>query len=109
MAMYLGSNKVEIGVASGGGGSSDFSTATVTVTVASAQRVSVANLEDGVASYGGYPFSDNDTQTLTVILYKGSAGFSAESGMLTATGDIELPPLPLPACTIHGDGTITIS
>ena len=94
----------------GGGGSSDFSTATVTVTVASAQDVSVAmiNPEDGTST-GGYQFSDNDTQTLTVILYKGSVVFSATSGILTATGDIELPPFPIPACTIHGDGTITIS
>ena len=111
MAMYLGSNKVEIGQS--GGGSSDFSTATVTIINNSGQNFVAAcpNLYDDrmyitvdSADMGAdFPFE--------VVLYKGEGNLALPketSLTLTATGDISASSSGR-AAIITGDGTITIS
>lgn len=93
----------------GGGGSSDFSTAEVTIT---------NNTGNGVTCYVSYVGDIGSAVnvnigdapvTLSVILYQGNAGFGASNGTVSATGDIEVPPIPAPTCLIYGNGTITIS
>ena len=113
MAMYLGSNKVEIGTSSGGSGSSDFSTAQVTV---------VNNNEYGLnmpAVYNAgelspeapaflYTASMGYQGVFTIALYKGAALVEipfgddvAIEGNITDMGD--------GFYFITGDCTITIS
>lgn len=105
-------NALEQAVASGGGGSSDFSTATVTITNSSSVGVNI--YVPFISAYDEFvtisSLSSSEAMQVTVVLHNGSAGFFTDEGRtLSATGDIELPPFPIPACTITGDGTITIS
>lgn len=105
MAMYLGSNKVEIGQSSGGG-SSDFSTAEVTFT-SSGDSYSVM----------GYEVSDNSPITLTFPLFEmndenHSKAFCIPASltegiqsMPTTTGDVLMID---EGFLIQGDGTVTL-
>lgn len=79
MAMYLGSNKVEIGISSGGSGSSDFSTAQVTVNSSTEYTYNLL-----LSNYYDYDntgiiipnISSGDIDTsiiLNAMLYKGQA------------------------------------
>ena len=112
-------NKMEEGIANcGGGGSSDFSTAEVTI-INNADTppeidMPIASPETpepfpslAIARNLGL-FGDAEN-TVTVILYKGSASFELPPGtQFTVSGNIEKNEI-LSCGTITGDGTITIS
>lgn len=107
MAMYLGSNKVEIGTSSGGSGSSDFSTAEVTVSSPIPFDVpiyiSCVNRYDG----SGTASAIGESGIYDVILYKGVAyGAFDTASSVSITGSAEYDDGDL---TITGDCTITIS
>ena len=100
-------NKVTVNV-EGGGGSSDFSTAEVTIT---------NNSENPALFFGsfivdnsithGFNVSENTTETLTVVLYKGVSVMGVDDELnVVVTGDITYSDWDF---TITGDGTITIS
>ena len=106
MAMYLGSNKVELGQS--GGGSSDFSTAQVTFdNSAGAQFLLPITYNDG-AEANSAPLVEGVSGIQTAILYKGMAvGLILDEGVtVTTTGDAEYDD---GALLITGDCTITIS
>ena len=113
MAMYLGSNKVEIGTSSGGG-SSDFSTAEVTVVNTHGSGLSLygANtLDDGedTGSTYGLGVAGNKTAVFSVILYKGTAWLNkgTSSSIVSVSGSAEK--LGSSMVMVTGDCTITIS
>lgn len=111
MAMYLGSNKVEIGV-NGGGGSSDFSTAEVTIVDTGDNRtLGVANaLDDGedTGSVGSIGMGANKTKVVSVILYKGVAWVSrGDATIVSVSGNAEQ--FGSSMVMVTGDCTITIS
>lgn len=98
----------------GGGGGGGFSTATVTVTYEpvgpNAKDIYVAMLsEDDTFSVGKYTLDPDEPIDITVVLYKGKAAFTTDSGLFVVTGDIEIPYPSQPFCFIEGDGTITIN
>ena len=109
MAMYLGSNKVEIGTSSGGSGSSDFSTATVTID---------GDNDSAYAYFTCATYSDDGTyanadgmsgDSVGVVLYKGVAmcDITCDSSF-TTSGNIEYDE-DFGGYFITGDCTITIS
>ena len=97
MAMYLGSNKVEIGTTSSGGGSSDFSTAEVTVangvnaTFTWGMPIAISDTEEGYyTAQSDMYIEGNSTSSFTAILFKGQCYLYAPQGnTLTISGDIE--------------------
>ncbi len=112
MAMYLGSNKVEIGQSSGGG-SSDFSTAEVTITISNENvtviRIPIACINEDFGETADSSISTSGTYS--AILYKGKAIAAIEASVppfmlnISVTGDIEYDD----DLVITGNGTITIS
>lgn len=125
MAMYLGSNKVEMGQTSGGDG--DFSIATITVTgtgiparlgeltLCGAFCETVMNDDETSDSFTvGETFIIQGDNTVDVVLYKGMAyvyaPMSTADYNISATGDIDLSTdsLDMMELGISGNGTITI-
>ena len=116
MAVYLGSNQVDL--LGGGGGSSDFSTATVTVTSQKQNwGVSIivpAILDDdewlGTCIYSDWTFNTISNPTpFQVVLYKGETKASVypnEGDTISVSGDATFADGIL---TITGDCTITVS
>lgn len=120
MAMYLGSNKVEIGVnnGGGGGGSSDFSAAEVVVT----NNLQYDAVPLGVAHVTTYPTEATmpiftaqpaETSNITVALYKNTTlclilAESAPIQNVSVSGNAEFVP-DAGGVIITGDCTITIS
>lgn len=106
MAMYLGSNKVEIGVNNGGGGSSDFSTAEVTLESSSefVEGIMLSYIQDD----GVWVSSDPDTGVYTVPLFNGINNVQLLSlGMnVNVSGSAEMRGA---FVRVTGDCTITIS
>lgn len=111
MAMYLGSNKVEIGQ-SGGGGSSDFSTAQVTIVDnTSGRNLNIPYIVDtppsAIVSMLGTQ-GGGETIVRNVPLYKGNLGVVFDPALtITTSGDIQL--FVETTYLITGDCTITIS
>lgn len=106
MAMYLGSNKVEIG-ASSGGGSSDFSTAQVTLVNGGMVTLPVTQEADpsqGVPAYLMVVGQVLEAGTYSVPLYKG--GLFVGLPGATVSGNIQQVGM---GYFITGDCTITIS
>ncbi len=107
----------------GGGGSSDFSTAEVTIVNPSTTLSCElglpyyysVDLDDWAGSSGKIVMALEDTETFTVILYKGKAecvisdAYSASFIMASATGDISIDDDSKTYAEITGDGTITLS
>lgn len=92
----------------GGGGSSDFSTAEVTVTNNGEFPMAFGGsfIVDNSIMAGAF-VSENTTETLTVVLYKGVSVVGVDDEVTAVvTGDITYSNMDF---TITGDGTITIS
>ena len=115
MAMYLGSNKVEIGVNNAGGSSSDFSTAQVTVINSSSYNISVScpciYMEDGENLALSEAYCEKSATTvIPCILYKGVCEISVSSSSpisASISGDIE--EIVAFHYSVTGNGTITIT
>ena len=117
MAVYLGSNQVNM--LGGGGGSSDFSTATVTVTSQKQppwgiSLIAPVILDDdewfGTCIYSDWSVSSIGNPTpFQVVLYKGetkASVYSQEGDIISVSGDATFDGSEL---TITGDCTITVS
>ena len=124
MAMYLGSNKVEIGATSGSGGSSDFSTATVTfsTTVPNCYATifgalydisSVIEYPTPITAIGSADVEIENNDAYVVVLYNGITYVALTSDTITVSGNATaekyLPAYGAWLVTVTGDCTITIS
>lgn len=108
--MDVSASSASFRMGGGGGGSSDFSTAEVTVNDNSTQQLQffVPLINDEFGYLGAYyNFNPDDSETLTVGLYKGKALTQfLTDGVVSVSGNAQLADDQI---LITGDCTITIS